>query len=87
MTDEITVTFTHKGWMGIVPIILGDPDGICCLDVRYDWLNWALDLQVALHQGFTALGMFLFPYWEPAGFAIMITGRLNPPISKRADRY
>lgn len=78
------VTFTHQGWMGIVPVILADPDGMCVVDVRYEWMNWILDSQIAIHQALTTLGMALFPYWEPAGFRIKLTGQLSKPIFRKA---
>lgn len=82
-----SVTFTHKGWMGILPVIMADPYGICVVDCRYEWMNYIMDVQVALHQMLTGIAMTLFPNFEPAGFAIYLPRELKKPITRKVLDY
>lgn len=75
------VTLTHKGWFGICPIYLNDPDvhEIPNLKARH----WAFEPVFVLSEWiFTALFFFAFvinPDLE-AGWPINITGTLPEPI-------
>lgn len=76
------VEFTHKGWFGLCPVIVGDPDGQCYVDVRWDWMNFWLDLQMALFSVAVTCRQSVDPAWQPEGWLIRLTGRLKRPVRK-----
>lgn len=83
----LTLTYTHKGWLGFCPIYIGNieadgPDGPC-LKARHWSLEWLLDLSTAV----LGLGMFLAELCgrEPEGFPILVGPELAEPITDKVE--
>ena len=78
-----TITFTHKGWIGVCPIYIADPDGECCVEPRLS-IYWPL---MRLGDAVFAMGFWLRtmvdPFYEPM-WPIRITGELRVPHTVEA---
>lgn len=76
------VQFTHKGWFGLCPVIIGEPHGACYMDCRWEWLNFWLDLQCSIFDVAVSIKQFFDPYYETEGWRILLTGELRRPIRR-----
>ena len=80
-----TVTYTHKGWMGLCPVYMADPYGPePAVDARHAWLEWLHDLSLAVFDLLISIKMRLDPEYEP-GWPMVITGELHPPKTVTYD--
>jgi len=74
------VTYTHKGWLGLCPVYIAEPDSESpWLAPRLLWLGWWLDFNSwALYAAGTMLSSSqdeFEPHWP-----IRITGKLEVPV-------
>lgn len=70
-----TVTYTHKGWLGLCPVVIGMPDSEGPdIDTRFPFTDWLLDISIIANDAFTPL--------EEYGWPIKITGKLAEPITR-----
>lgn len=80
----ISVTYTHKGWIGLCPVYIGEPEtSEPNVDPR-DWIpDWWLHLNLWLFElaGFALEA--LDPTYEFA-WPVHITGRLETPVTRTA---
>jgi hypothetical protein len=73
--------FTHRGWFGVCPVYIGDTyTQAPTLVERRAWLRPLYVFSEALQGLCCAVLSRLDPEFEP-GWAIMITGELDPPIA------
>lgn len=81
---EVTMRYTHKGWMGFCPIYVGDLDAEWpCLKARHWSLDWLLDLSVALMDA----AMFCIEAMggQPRGYMIHIGDELDAPMVDKVE--
>lgn len=80
----ITVTYTHKGWIGLCPVYIGEPDSekpnIDSRDlIPYWWLHlnlWLFELAGFALEALDPTYKFQWP--------IAITGKLEKPVTQKA---
>ncbi len=81
MKKTATVTYTHKGWMGLCPIYAaGLGTEFPAIDARHWSLEWLHELSLAIYGFGFSLMSLLNPAFEPA-WPIRITGELKPPVT------
>lgn len=73
------ITLTHKGWFGLCPVYMDDPQGKsesdgAWLEPRFPFTGWLIDLSA-----------FIFDLMDGPGYPIRITGKLSEPIIKEMD--
>ena len=80
----ISVTYTHKGWIGLCPVYIGEPDSSePNIDPR-DWIpDWWLSFNLTLFEMLGILREALDPTFEFA-WPIGITGVLEKPVTRTA---
>lgn len=77
---KVKIELTHKGWFGLCPVYIGDPDGeMPMIDPRH----WAFSplLWFSEFLFFICIELILLakPDAEP-GYPLSITGKLRRPI-------
>lgn len=76
---KVTVSYTHKGWMGLCPVYLADPYGPNPrVDARHAWLEWLHDLSLGIFRFLMQIRLRQDPNYEPL-WPLVLTGELNPP--------
>ena len=74
------VTYTHKGWIGFCPVLIGKPESFGPdVDERFPFTGWLLELNLALFE-------FLVPaQLDEYGWPIRITGKLDAPVTREFE--
>lgn len=68
----MTIKYTHKGWIGLCPVYIGNIDGEAVdVDTRYPFTMWLLHLCLFI---FDTIGMFIED--NDGEIPIRITGKL-----------
>lgn len=81
------VTYTHKAWIGLCPVLVSDPDVGDDVDARarIPLTDWFLEMNLA---AFDLIGDCMeFFGAEPQGYPIQITGKLHKPVTYMEPRY
>lgn len=80
----ISVTYSHKGWIGLCPVYIGEPDSEePNIDPR-DWIpDWWLFLNLRLFDLTGLLLEAISPAYEFT-YPIQITGKLGKPVTRTA---
>lgn len=79
MKKSLTVTYTHKGWLGLCPCYFAALDTDCPHVLERHWsLAWLLDMSNFITD---TMGMLatLVNADAHVPFVLRVTGRLNPP--------
>ena len=78
-------TYTHKGWFGIAPVYISEPESDAPgIEARWPALEWLVDLsEVVFGLVFSAMEI-VAPDHEPM-YPIRITGRLKEPVTRVAE--
>lgn len=77
MSDDDEVVFTHKGWLGACPVLIGDldkEDGV--LAPRHWILTAWLELMLVIYAGAFLLRKLVDRDYEPA-WPLVVTGRIG----------
>ena len=76
-----SITYTHKGWIGLCPVYISGPDTDCpAVDARHAWLEWLHDLSLFIYGVCFHIAGMINPEFDPA-WPIKITGELRKPIT------
>ena len=81
MSDDDEVVFTHKGWLGLCPVLIGDLDKEDGILAPRRWILWAwLELMFIIYAGAFVLRGLFDPDFEPA-WPLMVTGRVKIDVN------
>ena len=70
------ITYTHKGWIGLCPVYVANPNSVSPdIDPRYPLTEWLLYLSLGLFDFFSSL-----TGGDDGSIPIKITGKLDKPI-------
>lgn len=73
--------FKYKGWLGLAPIYVNDPDGACMVASRSKYLEWWLTINSLMFQLVGAIASWIVPDFEP-NFPLRITGEANKDVKQ-----
>lgn len=77
-------TCTHKGWFGVCPIYIADPDDAMFVHPRHWTLAWLLWLSEGIYDVAFIACAVINPAFEPK-WPIRISGELARPIVIASD--